>query len=362
MKIVVVGGGMQGRVIAENLVAREEKPEIVVVDIKQPDRLPTGVSFRLANVLDQTQARRETKDADAVVLAVPSGISHVALSNLLGGGRPVVDVSFTPDPPLELSALAKASGACCLVDCGVSPGVSNILLGRAIAELGGADSVKILVGGLPQDPPPVFRHAIYFNPNDLIAEYVRPARARKSGLDVAPSPLDVPAVPLADAELGDLEMFVSDGLRSLLTSYPDIRDMTELTIRWPGHLDTMTTLRDLGLFDDADTSAGIAKSLLKKYPEQKYPDYLLLMIEVRRGDEFLSWRMLDRYTNGLSAMSRTTGFTTAAVAMLLARKQFTEPGVHPPERLGAEPGLAQVVVEDLARRGVKIVELSRVTV
>ncbi len=361
MKIVIVGGGMQGRVIAENLICRPEEPDVVVVDITKPDKLPDGVGFKQASVLDETQAKQEVKDADAVILAVPSGISHVALLNLINAGRPIVDVSFTPDPPLEFSAAAKATGACCVVDCGISPGLSNILLGRAIAELGGADSLKILVGGLPQDPPPIFRHAVYFNPNDLIAEYIRPARARKAGLNVAPLPLDVPEVCHVDSELGALELFVSDGLRSLLTSYPDVRDMAELTIRWPGHLQTMKTLRELGLFDEPVASGAIAKVLLDRYPAHQYPDYLLLLIEVRRQDKYRSWRLLDRCTSGVSAMSRTTGFTTAAVAMLLARKQFTKPGVHPPERLGAETNLAQLVVDDLAERGINVMELADVT-
>lgn len=360
MQIVVVGGGMQGRVIAQNLLQREEKPEVVIVDIKQPEKLE-GIGFKQANVLDESQAREAVKDAHAVVLAVPSEISHAALANLIRAGKSVADVSFTPDPPLELDEAAKAKGACCVVDCGVAPGLSHILAGRAFAELEGLDSLRILVGGMPQVPPPGFFHAIYFNPNDLLAEYVRPARARKHGVNIAPSPMDVDFDKYTDMELGELDAFLSDGLRSLLGSYPDVPDMSEWTLRWEGHLDTMKTLHELGLLADPVSSAAMAGTLVGKYPDQAYPDVLLMVIEAKHKNERRLWRLIDKRTDGMSAMSRTTGFTTAAVAMVLARKQFTEPGVHAPERLGQDAKLTSTIVKDLVDHGVNICEIAPVT-
>ena len=360
MQLIVVGGGMQGRVIAQNLLAREEKPEVIIVDIKEPATLD-GAKYKQVNVLDQSQVDAAVKTADAVVLAVPSEISHRALSNLIKTGKPIVDVSFTPDPPLDLDDMAKKSGSCCVVDCGVAPGLSHILAGRAVAELGGLDSLRILVGGMPQDPPPVFRHAIYFNPNDLLAEYVRPARARKHGLNIAPSPLDVDFEKYTDAEVGELDAFISDGLRSLLTSFPDIPEMSEWTLRWSGHLETMKSLNELGLLNDMSTSQAVAKALVEKYPEEKNPDFLLMVIEAKKKGDRRLWRLIDRRTKGMSAMSRTTGYTTAAVAMVLARKQFTDPGVHAPEKLGASQELTATIVSDLKARGVSIAEINLVT-
>ena len=360
MQIVIVGGGMQGRVIAQNLIARDEHPEITIVDIKKPVAL-NGALFKQANVLDQQQANDVVKNADAIVLAVPSEISHAALTNLIRSGKPIVDVSFTPDPPLSLNDEAQKSGSCCVVDCGVAPGLSHILAGRAHAELGGLDSLRILVGGIPQDPPPTFHHAIYFNPNDLLAEYVRPARARKHGISIAPSPLDIDFEKYNDSELGELDAFISDGLRSLLTSFPDVPEMSEWTLRWKGHLETMKTLNDLGFLNDINTSASMAKTLVEKFPEASNPDVLLMVIEARHKTERRIWRLIDRRTEGMSAMSRTTGFTTAAVAMVLAKKQFTEPGVHPPEKLGADVELTKNIIKDLKERGVLLSEMTAVT-
>ncbi|MBU6455556.1 MAG: saccharopine dehydrogenase NADP-binding domain-containing protein [Cyanobacteria bacterium REEB67] len=357
MKIVIVGGGMQGRVIAQNLLLRVEKPIVVIADLKQPADLPENTSFVQCDILDAAAAKSLASDADTIVLAVPSAIARQALSNLIAAGKPVVDVSFTPDPPLDLDRQAKETGACVLVDCGVAPGLSHILVGAAYAELGGLDEVKILVGGMPKNPPAGFRHAVYFNPHDLLAEYVRPARARKGGKNIAPAPMDVPFESFTDSQdLGQLQAFLSDGLRSLLTSFPDVADMAELTLRWPGHLDAMKTLYQLGLLDDPEGSRHIAEYFNRRFGSDDFTDVLLMVVEARRGKETKRWRLLDRRYVNQSAMSRTTGYTTAAVAMVLARKQFTEAGVFPPEKLGAYPAIVDDILADLAERGVKTTE------
>jgi saccharopine dehydrogenase-like NADP-dependent oxidoreductase len=353
MRIVVFGGGMQGRVIANNLAARPEKPEVVVADFRKAVELPAGLIEAQVDVLDREQVTAAVKGAAAAVLAVPSNIAHAALENIIRAGVPVADVSFTPEPPLSLNALAKSTGAACIVDCGVAPGLSHILVGSSYAELGGLDNVRILVGGMPQQPPAVFRHAIYFNPCDLLAEYTRPARARSAGKDIAPPPMETALDTYKDCELGLLESFLSDGLRTLLTSYPDVPQMSERTLRWQGHCDTMRSLYEIGLLDERSVES-TAMTFAARYPAEKYPDMLLMVVEAQRDGTSKCWRLLDRQQSGQSAMSRTTGYTTAAVAMVLARGQFTEPGVHPPEVLGKDPALAKVIVDDLSAHGLSI--------
>lgn len=360
MQIVVVGGGMQGRVIAQNLLQRPEAPEVIVADLRRPDGLPSGAQFKQADVTDPAQAKTLATSADALVLAVPSSIAHRALANLIEAGKPIVDVSFTPDPPLDLDGAAKRSGAAVLVDCGIAPGLSHILVGAARAELGGLDSVRILVGGMPEEPPAAFHHAVYFNAHDLLSEYVRPARARHGGTNISPAPLDVAFETHHDSELGHLQAFLSDGLRSLLTSFPDVPNMAELTLRWPGHLDSMKNLHTMGLLSDQRSLAAIAEAFAKRYPAEQYADVLLMVVEAKKGRETRSWRLIDRRYGDQSAMSRTTGYTTAAVAMLLARKEFTEAGVFPPEKLGDNAALVKTIIADLAERGIKTMEITPV--
>lgn len=358
MRLVVVGGGMQGRVIAANLVAREERPEVLIADLAQPQVLPAGVKFQHCDVLNASEVGTLVKGTDAVVLAVPSSIAREALRNLIEAGANVADVSFTPDPPLDLHQNAVRTGSCCVVDVGVAPGLSHLLVGQAYKEFGGLDFVRIWVGGMPQTPPPVFQHAVYFNPHDLLAEYVRPARARERGADIAPAPMEVPIYKYKDTELGELEAFLSDGLRSLLTSYPKVGEMSELTLRWHGHLEMMQNLYELGLLANEQALTSMANTFGKRYPAEKYPDVFLLAVEVKHGSQSRSWRMIDYRANEQSAMSRTTGFTTAAVAMALARKQFTTPGVHAPEKLGESGSAAQAILEDLKQHGINVCEVA----
>jgi lysine 6-dehydrogenase len=357
MKIVVFGGGLQGRVIAQNLVNRKETPQIEIADIQEPAALPKGVTYRRLDVLDERQVGEAATGADASVLAVPSAIARQSLSNLIAAGIPVADVCFTPDPPLDLDKQAKGSGACCVVDCGVAPGLSHILVGSAFKKFGSLDSIQILVGGMPINPPEVFHHAVYFNPRDLIAEYVRPARARENGKNTNEAPLSAEVFKVTD-KAGAFDAFLSDGLRSLLTSFPSVPNMWERTLRWPGHMETMQSLHALGLFDEGIAGDTTADTIGKKFAGANHPDFLVLRIECQKGDQKLSWRMYDKVTDGESAMSRTTGYTTAAVAMLLAQKRFVEPGVHAPEKLGEDESLVDAVVKDLAERGVKVEELT----
>lgn len=351
---------MQGCVIAKNLADRPEKPEVIVADLVKPQTLPAGVKSVIADVTKADQARNLVADADVAVLAVPSRIAHQSLLNLIQCGVAVADVCFTPDPPLDLADIAKKNGSCCVIDCGVAPGLSHLLIGSAYTKLGGLDSVRIYVGGIPQDPPPAFRHAIYFNPHDLMSEYIRPARARHDGKNIEPDPLVVEVEKMKDGELGDLEAFLSDGLRTLLTSYPDVPFMEERTLRWPGHVDTMRMLKEMGFLEDPVSFPAITQTLGNRYPADRHVDVLLMLVEGTRGDKKLAWRLIDRFHDGMTAMSRTTAFTTAATAMILAKKQFSEPGIHPPERLGHNEEVTKAMLADLREHGVIVTDLAAV--
>jgi saccharopine dehydrogenase-like NADP-dependent oxidoreductase len=153
-------------------------------------------------------------------------------------------------------------------------------------------------------------------------------------------------------DLGQLQAFLSDGLRSLIDSYPDVDNMTEQTLRWTGHLDAMKSLHLMGLLHDENSARTIASTLGERFPSANYPDVLLMVVEARRGTETKRWRLIDRRTHDESAMSRTTGYTTAAVAMVLARGEFNEAGVFPPEKLGHYPKIVEGILADLAEHGV----------
>jgi saccharopine dehydrogenase-like NADP-dependent oxidoreductase len=67
-----------------------------------------------------------------------------------------------------------------------------------------------------------------------------------------------------------------------------------------------------------------------------------------------SWDLCDYYdrASDFRSMSRTTAFTATVVALLILEGRFQKPGVFPPEFLGQEPGMLDVVLAELRKRGV----------
>jgi saccharopine dehydrogenase-like NADP-dependent oxidoreductase len=361
VRFVVFGGGIQGEVIARNLAGRRETDRVTVADVRPAagGRLPSKCVRSRANVLKKAEVARASRGADAAVLAVPSAIARNALENLIEAGIPTADISFTPEPPLDLSARARRAGVPVVLDCGLAPGLSHILAAAAHRELGGLDSLRIYVGGIPQRPPEFFGHAVYFNPRDLLDEYIRPARMRVGGRRLAPHPLDGEVEALKDSRVGLLDAFPSDGLRTLLGSFPRVPDMIELTLRHPIHLAMMESLRSLGLLDGDDATDALAAALGRRYPWSRFPDQVLMEVWARGGRNERRYRLHALAHRRASALARITGYTGAAVAVLLARRGFTEPGVFPPEKLGLQKEWTSSVLEDLGVHGIRIDDRGR---
>lgn len=356
MRYLVLGGaGAQGRFIATELARRPDTVEVLAADQRPPaGALPGKVRFQALDALDLGAVAMVAKGMDAAVTALPGPVGLRALTNLVQAGVPTVDVAFSPEAPFHLDAAAQRAGVPVVVDAGVAPGLSNVLAAEVRRVLGGLDHLRIYVGGLPLQPPPVFHHAVYFNPRDLLAEYIRPARMRAAGREAGPAPLDAPVERLRDDEVGPLEAFISDGLRSLLATMPDVPDMAELTLRLPGHLEEMRHLRALGLLEDDAATDALARALGTKFPAAAFPDRLLMEVWGARGGREARRRVHVLHAAGSSAMSRATGGTAAATAALLARGGFRAPGVHAPERLGAEAKPCEALLADLAGQGIAV--------
>src|SRR5512141_1388566 len=195
--------------------------------------------------------------SDIVVGAVPGFLGHAMLRTVIDAGKPIADISFAPEDPLPLDALAKGKGVPAVVDCGVSPGLSNLACGRAASRLEEIDSIVISVGGLPFRRVPPWEYRIVFSATDVIEEYTRPACLVEDGEIVTRPALsevtrfDVPGV-------GTLEAFLTDGLRTVLSTVK-ARNLREQTLRWPGHAEKMRLLRDTGFLRDEPVEAGGAR-------------------------------------------------------------------------------------------------------
>jgi len=330
-----------------------------------------GLATALADCSDPAAVRRLALDADIVLGALASVLGLATLRTVIEAGRPYVDISFMAEDPLALSPLAEARGVTAVVDCGVAPGMSNLLCGHAAARLSPCESLEIYVGGLPVERRWPFEYKAPFAPHDVLEEYTRPSRVVERGEIVVKEALSEPEY-LDFPGVGTLEAFNTDGLRSLASTLR-VPWMKEKTMRYPGHIALMRVLRETGFFSKeplAVRGAGgpvavrpldvTAALMFPKWTFEDGEEDLTVMRVSATGVEGgrrvrLTWDLFDRYDHETRtrSMSRTTGYPATIVARWLVEGRFRRPGVHPPEVLGAEAGLVQVMLRELEARGVR---------
>ena len=370
-RAIVLGAGRVGRAIAFDLAALEGW-QVTVADRSSTAlhrvRARPPVQGITADLSDSEELQASIRDQDLVVGALPSFLGYQALRSVIRTGKPYVDISFFEEDPFPLQAMAEDHGAVAVVDCGIAPGLDNLLLGHLLDRLDEVRSFVCLVGGLPESRTLPWEYKAPFAPYDVLAEYTRPARIVESGRKVT-----VPA--LSDRklydfdEVGTLEGFLTDGLRTLLRTV-DVSHMEERTLRYPGHAEKIVLLRDSGLLDpDPVEIDGVEISPLAVTSTQLLPhweldpeetDLTLLRVVVtgREGEEWQrhTYELSDRRDpeTGLSSMARTTGFTCTAIAGLVAEGILEEPGLYAPEHLGPLPGALESVLAHLADRGIEL--------
>ncbi len=369
-RIVVLGGGLVGRVMALDL-AREKDFQVTVGDRDERTlaRLRAeGLGTIPLDLADDAAVRRAIADADVVVGSAPGHMGYRLLRLVIEAGKPYADIAFMPEDFLELDALARERGVTAVVDCGVAPGLSNLLCGRAEHLFDKAERMLILVGGLPRRRVWPYDYRIVFSAVDVIEEYTRPARWVEHGELVTKAaltdiePIDLPVV-------GTVEAFNTDGLRSLAKTL-HAPFMKEKTLRWPGHVEKMRMLRETGFFSQQPIDAGgvrvrpfdVTTKLLFdawKLPEGDL-DLTVMRVECEGSaggvHKTYTWDLYDEADpkTGYHSMARTTGFPCAIVARMLARRELARPGVQPPERLANDDRFFERMMEELRARGVTI--------
>jgi saccharopine dehydrogenase-like NADP-dependent oxidoreductase len=367
-KAIVLGAGMVGRTIAKDLA---KDFEVAVADVRDDALARVDRSLGIATFQRDLSKPDEVKKLvarhDVVVGALSSALGKQTLRAVLEAKKPYCDISFMADDPLELSTLAEENGVCAVVDCGVGPGMTNMFAGWAAARLSPCTEISLAVGGVPAVREWPFDYKVAFAPSDVLEEYTRPARFVRDGrLVTMPALTDLELVEIDG--VGTLEAFNTDGLRTLLATLPDVPNMIEKTMRWPGHTELMRVFRETGFFDTTPIEiAGVkvrpidvTSALL--FPKWTYVEGEVDLTIVRARIEGLedgeptryTWDLVDRTdeATGVSSMSRTTGFPAAIMARFLADRRFAKPGVHPPETVAREPGLLEAMLEEHEKRGV----------
>ena len=286
----------------------------------------------------------------------------MAMGAVIAAGKPYVDIAFVADDLRHHHEAAVKAGVPVVFDCGVAPGMSNLLCGVAVNTMDRCDRLEILVGGLPQARHWPFEYKAPFAPWDVLEEYTRVARVVENGQLVEKVALTEPELFDFDG-IGTLEAVNTDGLRSLVDL--PVPDMVEKTLRYPGHYELMRVFRETGLFGLDPIEVGgqsvvprefMAKLLFPKWTyDEGEGDVTVMRIRAEGVADGQSvcwdWDLLDRYDpeTGIRSMSRTTGFTATVVALRMLNGAVPPAGVWAPEALWAD---ADAVLAGLSERGV----------
>ena len=371
--IIVLGAGMVGSAIAADL---SKKYAVTMADlsIQRLEHIKEkhqSIAILQLDVCNKTKLQSVLATFDFVVCAVPGFLGFETIKTVIETGKNVVDISFFPENGLELDALAKTKGVTAIVDCGVAPGMHNIILGYYNEKLKLTD-FETLVGGLPKVKKWPFNYKAPFSPIDVIEEYTRPARFVENGNIVIREAL-------TDCELvefdkvGTLESFNSDGLRSILFTMPHIQNMKEKTLRYPGHVEYVKVLKDSGFFSEKKIMLnGIeispldftSKILFDEWKLGESEEELTVMRVTLKGEndngeiEEIVYNLYDEYCpkTQTSSMARTTGYTATAVANLFLEGLFTKKGVFPPELIGKHEICFKYILNYLKDRNVNYVK------
>jgi len=374
MTIAVLGAGMVGRAIALDLandyiVTSFDLSETNLDELRRRD---ASIKTVVANLSLFEEYKNWLEPFDLVVTAVPGFMGYKTLEAVIDAGKNTVDISFFPEDVLQLDKLAKDKNVTVITDCGVAPGVSNFIVGRYNEEMK-VTSFECYVGGLPKERKPPFQYKAPFSPIDVIEEYIRPARLVEGGNIVTKPALSEREIMLFD-EIGELEAFNTDGLRSLIFTMKNISEMKEKTLRYPGHIDLIIALKQAGFFETDpvrinDTAISplqfTSRILINQWKLDPEEEEFTIMKVIVKGEKdgkkkTVEYNLLDRYDKATktSSMSRTTGYTCTAAVNLIVKDLFTEKGVFPPELVGKYKNCFDFVIHYLKERNVNWVATS----
>jgi lysine 6-dehydrogenase len=381
MKMLVLGAGLQGSACAYDLLQDNAVSEVRLADLhvghiapflapySGPRLIPTPLDVR-----NKDAVLAVMRGCDAVMCALPYYFNFEMSRLAIKAGAHFCDLGGNTEivfQQRELDPDAKAKQVTVVPDCGLAPGMVNILAEHGIRQLDKTDVVRIFVGGLPQNPEPPLNYQIVYSIEGVLDYYTTLSWVLRNGRRTQVKALSE-VVPVKFGQgIGELEAFhTAGGLSTMAFRYEDkIPTMEYKTLRYPGHAAAMEFIRELGLLDldavDVKGSkvvprdafiASAAKKLTK--PHGKDLVALRVVVEGEKDGQRkkLEWELVDRYDgqHGISAMMRTTGYSLSITGLMQARGEVRPFGVHTPDE--AVP--AKRYIEELAKRGVEIKQIS----
>ena len=368
-KIVVLGCGAVGKHMAIDL-SKHPGYEVISVDVNQAvlESLAKEhpIQIRVEDLSTAEGVTRAVADADIVIGAVPYSIGYAMLETVIRAGKNIVDISYFQEDPFGLDDLAQANGVTAVVDCGVVPGMANIILGYHTSKMK-VNRYECYVGGIPKSRNVPFEYKSPFPVLEVLEEYTETSRMVENG-EVVVKPMLSETMTIDIDKIGTLACLNSDGLRTLIRTM-DIPNMFEKTLRYPGHVDQMRIFMESGFFNmnplqvkggsvrPIDVTSALLVPLWKYEPgEADLTVMKLILSGVEAGKRVtFTYNMYDEYdpTTDTLSMAKTTGYTCTAVTRLVLEGNYSRKGISPPEFVGAEAGCWKRVEHYLKERGVQ---------
>ena len=377
--MLVLGAGLQGSACAYDLLQRPEVERVTLADVN-PARLPAFLKKkkdkRLVTArLDVKQAarlRRLMRGHEAVMNALPYYFNYPVAKAAVRAGLHYADLGGNTEivqKQKTLHAAAQKQRVSVIPDCGLAPGMVNIIAAEGIRRVGDAQTVKIFVGGLPQKPEPPLNYQIVYSLEGALDYYTTPSWVLRGGRPERVDALSELESVEFPSPVGALEAFhTGGGISTMPWAYSGkVQTMEYKTLRYPGHVAIMRPIRELGLLAlDAVNVKGtkvvprdaFIATVSPQLTKANGRDLVALRVEVTgRSGRRVAWQLLDYYdeATGISAMMRTTGYSLAITGLMQVDGRITATGVHTPDE--AVPFRAYV--DEMKKRGVEIREVTQ---
>jgi len=380
MKLLVLGAGLQGCACAYDLLQNSAITQVTLADLR-PDRLPKFLAgdwkgrlrtIRL-DVSDSAAVRAAFAGQAAVMSAIPYYYNGPMARAAVEGGCHFSDLGGNTEIVLEQKKLhqqAEAKGISVIPDCGLAPGMVNILAAEGISRLDKAEKVKIFVGGLPQAPEPPLNYQIVYSLEGALDYYTTPSWVLRGGRPVQVDALSEVESVEFPSPVGTLEAFhTGGGISTLPFAYQGKIDVMEYkTLRYPGHAAVVRPIRELGLLANEPIEVKGSKvvprdvfiaAVSPKLSKPNGRDLVALQVQVsgvRQGKATsVTFRLLDYYDaqHGISPMMRTTGYSLSITGQMQVDGRVVAKGVRTPDE--AIP--FRDYVTELGKRGIRIEEI-----
>ncbi len=377
MRMIVLGAGLQGSACAYDLLQNPEVREVRLADLhidKLPRFLAPYSGERLIptrlDVRDREAVLALMRQSDAVMSAIPYYFNFPLAELAVEAGTNFCDLGGNTEivfQQKELDAKARDKGVTVIPDCGLAPGMVNILAQHGIDQLDRVQEVRIYVGGLPQHPEPPLNYQLVYSLEGVLDYYTTRSWVVRDGKREQVTALSEREHVPFPAPIGQLEAFhTAGGLSTMAFRYEGkIPTMEYKTLRYPGHAEIMEAIRELGLLDlepvDVKGTKVVPRELVvaaltPKLFKPNGEDLVALRVTVagEKGGQAkrLTWELIDRYDveRGISAMMRTTGYSLSITGQMQARRELGETGVHTPDEIMP----AARYISELGKRGVQI--------